>query len=592
MPKNLPGMQPARRDLIKTGLAAGVLAALAPWAVDPAAAQLAAVPRNRTMILVSNGGRDGRWVDFELWNPYSIGTSHQTGSNLIYEPLAYYSAFADKTYMWLAESYKYTPDFKHLTIKTRSGIKWSDGVPFSAEDVAYTLNTLRDYGPKVKWGVDVQQAVAKATATDANTVVVDFSIPAPRFFFLMTYKYDSGIYIVPKHIFEGQDWTTFRHLDLVKGWPVSTGPWQVVSVSSEQKVLDRRPTWWAADAGLAPLPQILRNIWLPNMAEQLQAQAIITNQIDSTSNIQASTFPTIFANNPKIFTFSGQNKPFGMLDWWALSLFVNNEVKPFDDRDVRWALSYYIDRKQVDEVGDFGAGQVSALPLPPFKPLLPYFAAVKDLLAKYNTNELNPAKGDALLTAKGYKKDSAGFWADAKGEHIKIDIIGFGTAGTGMGPVLAEQLKRRGIEASFALPPNFDDRFQQGMFEGAIYGHGGSINEPYATLRLYQSSSVALPASHGHSVNFSRWKNAEYDKIVDEMYGTDPDDVAKLTAQWRRAMEIWLPDLPDIQMVQNWSRIGMNGTYWKNWPTEDNPYVNGTPFHLTLAIMLWNLQPA
>ena len=61
------------------------------------------------MILVWSGSREGRWVDFELWNPYSIGSNHQNGPNIIYEPLAYYSAFADKTYMWLAESYQFTP---------------------------------------------------------------------------------------------------------------------------------------------------------------------------------------------------------------------------------------------------------------------------------------------------------------------------------------------------------------------------------------------------------------------------------------------------------------------------------------------------
>ena len=76
-----------------------------------------------------------------MWNPYSIGSNHQNGPGIFYEPLAYYSAFGDKEYLWLAESYKYSPDFKELTIKTRSGIKWSDGVPFSAEDVAYTLNS-------------------------------------------------------------------------------------------------------------------------------------------------------------------------------------------------------------------------------------------------------------------------------------------------------------------------------------------------------------------------------------------------------------------------------------------------------------------
>jgi ABC-type transport system substrate-binding protein len=80
----------------------------------------------------------------------------------------------------------------------------------------------------VRWGIDVQQAVEKAAASDANTVVIDFKIPAPRFSFFVTYKYDIGVYIVPKHIFEGQGWTTFKHFDLSKKWPVTTGPWQVV----------------------------------------------------------------------------------------------------------------------------------------------------------------------------------------------------------------------------------------------------------------------------------------------------------------------------------------------------------------------------
>ncbi len=57
-------------------------------------------------------------------------------------------------------------------------------------------------------------------------------------------------------------------------------------------------------------------------------------------------------------------------------------------------------------------------------------------------------------------------------------------------------------------------------------------------------------------------------------------------------MEIWLPDLPDIQLVQNYHRIPINTTYWQNWPTEDNSYVNGASWHLTFPIVLWNLQSA
>src|SRR5438270_12376784 len=93
MPDDLQSAPLGRRDVLKTGLAAGA-AALLPW--QTAQADLPPIPRDRTMILVW-GGREGRWVDWDLWNPYSIGSNHQNGANLIYEPLAYYSAFADQT---------------------------------------------------------------------------------------------------------------------------------------------------------------------------------------------------------------------------------------------------------------------------------------------------------------------------------------------------------------------------------------------------------------------------------------------------------------------------------------------------------------
>jgi peptide/nickel transport system substrate-binding protein len=589
MPARNRTKRPSRRDFLKAGALAAGAVALAPTLATAQAPRPKAVPRNRTLILTWIGSREGRWVDYELWNPYSLGSNHQNGPGIFYEPLAYYSAFADKEYLWLAESYKYSPDFKELTIKTRSGIQWSDGTPFSAEDVAYTLNSLRDLGPKVRWGVDVQQFMQEARATDPNTVVIKFKIPSPRFFYFMTYKYDIGVYIVPKHIFQGQDWTTFKHFDVAKGWPVTTSPWKVAFSSPEQKIIDRRDEWWAAKAGLAPMPKVERNIWLPNAGEQQSAQGLITNQIDYGFSMQAATFPTMFRGNPKLITHSGQKPPYGYMDWWPLSLYVNNERPPFNDKDVRWALSSFIDRQQVVEVAFVGASIVSSLPLPEYPALRPYIDSVKDLLQKYNTLEFNPKKGEELLTRKGWKKDNTGFWVDPQGNRIKLDIIGFGSTGPTIGPVITEQLRRNGVEASISLPPDFDDRFQKGQFNGAIYGHGGSVNDPYHTLRLYQGASEAVPG--GHLVNFARWKNPAYDKIVDEVYGTDMTNKAKLVELWRKAMEIWIPELPDIQLVHNIHRIPMNTTYWTNWPTEQNPYINGAFWHLTYALVLWNLQP-
>ena len=148
----------SRRNLVKAGAA---LAAAGPMLNSGmvAAQDIPEVPRNRTLILRWSQHSQPTHVDFELWNGYPVGANHQNGLGLFYEPLAFYSAFADETIPWLAESWEYNADFTELRIKTRSGITWSDGEPFSAEDVAYTLNAVREPGAKVRWGVDVDQFV-------------------------------------------------------------------------------------------------------------------------------------------------------------------------------------------------------------------------------------------------------------------------------------------------------------------------------------------------------------------------------------------------------------------------------------------------
>src|SRR4029434_1048322 len=121
----------------------------------------------------------------------------------------------------------------------------------------------------------------------------------------------------------------------------------------------------------------------------------------------------------------------------------------------------------------------------------------------------------------------------------------------------------QGVDVSFSLPPDFDDRFQKGQYTGAIYGHGGSVNDPYHTLRLYQSVSVAVPGAHlvnlakwknqchnqsgAHALGTcARWKNEGYNKSVDDVCATDMPNKPKLLERFKKAMEIWIPELPDI----------------------------------------------
>src|ERR687897_3817733 len=155
----------------QVGTAAATAAAYTPELIAlRAAAQVTEVPREQTLVAVRSS-IPGKFDEYQLWNPFLPAANHQYGSHMTCEPLAFYSAFMDKTTMWLAERYEYFDDFKTLTVKTPPNVTWSDGEPFSANDVVFTFNKLVEVGPAVKWGADVQQFLDSAEATDENTVV-------------------------------------------------------------------------------------------------------------------------------------------------------------------------------------------------------------------------------------------------------------------------------------------------------------------------------------------------------------------------------------------------------------------------------------
>jgi peptide/nickel transport system substrate-binding protein len=268
-------------------------------------------------------------------------------------------------------------------------------------------------------------------------------------------------------------------------------------------------------------------------------------------------------------------------------LYVNTTVPPFDNPDVRWALSYFIDRQQVIDVGWSGANTISKLPMPPYPPLQRYFDAVEPLLQEYNTSEFNPEKGTALLEKAGFTKNGEGKWMKPDGTPFAFEVLFYDFL-SGMALVVTEQLKNQGIDVTPNAPPDAFDRFSSGNYTAEFFGHGGSVRDPYETMRLYQSNSEAVPG--GHQVNFSKWDNPEYDKIVDQVYLTPTDDYEQLEELFVKGMEIWLPELPDIPLTDLYHRIGYNQTYWTNWPTADNAYINGASWHLTHLMILWNLK--
>ncbi|MCY3904170.1 MAG: ABC transporter substrate-binding protein [Caldilineaceae bacterium] len=551
------------------------------------------VPREQTLI-VGWWGSD-EFEESEIYTPFAIGGDYQRGLNVIYEGMAYWNAFRDETVMWQAESFDYNDDYTELTISLRPEVMWSDGTPFTAHDVVYTINHLIEIGGEVRFGNEVQQYTEGAVAADDHTAVITLKFPFPRYhdrFFV--WKWDSGAFpIMPKHIFEGQDWATFTHYDIEKGWPVTTGPLKVVYSSPQQKMFDRRDDWWAVESGLTDELNMERVMFVVGGTDQTRLIELVTsNQIDITE-LQGASIRMAVERNEKVTAHYGRQAPYGYVDWWAQALWLNNEKPPYDDVHVRWGISYLIDRQQIADIAYEGLTSPNPMPYPPYPGLEQYTESISDLLEEYNTNEYNPEKAAAHLEAAGYSMNDDGMWADADGNTIKVPVESW-FAWNAPGEVLVEQLKRGGIEAELTTPPDAWDRFVSKTYTAFPAGHTGSLKEPYEALNLYTCGKEGGPAANWAS-NQALWCNEAFDEVVLEMSRVHPEDTETMKALFRQAMEIWLPELPAV-MLFNWKHnMAMNQTYWENWPTvdsKDGEYVNEAPQLLGFHLVLLHLEPA
>lgn len=546
------------------------------------------IEREKTLILMFGGG-GGQFADVGIAGLYAAGTSGHHAVPGSFEPLFFYSAFADEFLPWLCEKFEYNDDFTELVVTVRDGAEWSDGTPFTAEDIRFTIQMLIDNAPLLRNSAEVSDWVASVEAVDDLICTITFNNPRPRFLFShLTGKFDTGLYWVPAHIYKDvDDVQAFEFYDPAKGWPVVTGPYNVALWTPQQKFLDRRDDWWAAKIGLFDLPEVERIIYIPWTTEERAAQLLINDEIDSSLALLATTIETVVEQGDNIITHTNRELPLGYVDWWPTSFWFNCDEGPFADKNVRWAVSYTIDREQMLDVALQGSGILTKLPFPEYPPLMPYIEAASDLLEKYNTNEHNLTKAAERMATAGYAKDDGGFWAK-DGERIDASIHGFSFFND-IGPILAEQLRRGGFVAEYAVPADTYARMSNGTAKIMLFGHGASIVDPFDTLDLFTSKNFAPTGERANP--FSRYQNRAFDAIVDEMamIAPSPDD-PEYMALYLSALEIYLEDLIDCPIQQWLHRIPMNETHWTNWPTVDNPYVNGAFWNQTIILLLQGLK--
>ncbi|MGH2479096.1 MAG: ABC transporter substrate-binding protein, partial [Ktedonobacteraceae bacterium] len=171
------------------------------------------------------------------FNPFNANANADLGG-LIYEPMFYADPLTGQWTSLLGTSHDFSSDGTQVTVHLRTGVKWNDGQAFSADDVVYTFNAIKQYPAADIQGVD--SLLKSVTKVDDSTVLFTFNSAA----YISFDTVGGAVFIIPKHIFSSLGDITKASIDGVHS--VGTGPMMVEKWTADLMTLKKNPSFYNA----------------------------------------------------------------------------------------------------------------------------------------------------------------------------------------------------------------------------------------------------------------------------------------------------------------------------------------------------------
>jgi len=472
------------------------------------------------------------------------------------EPLFIFSPYTGKVIPVLGTGMEPADEnYTSWILYLNSSAKWSDGEPFTADDVVFTVNMLKEH-PDLQ-GASAVAKVKSVEALDSHTVLFNLTEPTPRFFSASAV---GGFWVVPKHIWENVDPTTFKNYPD----PVFTGPYKLVSASPEMIIYKRRDDYW----GKLPEPEWV--IWKYMGSEETAMQEFLSLEVDHDQNFPIDIVQEIMDKDPYARLFL-------IPDSCATALVFNNRRYPLNMSEFRWALNYAINRTKIVKYCWRGIAPIISVPWPTFNAIMRW--ADKNIIAKYNVSKYpdgNPELAIQMLENLGFKRDAEGWFCYPNGTRIHLTLLNSPAEWTEwhcFGQAVTEDLRAIGIDVTLEDPPSstvFVQRWESGDFDLLAHTVSCENNDPFLFFITYRSD---YPPG-GWYGNNEGYNNTEFDQLVDELEKIPSDfNDPRARSLVSRLLEIWLRDLPSAPVTVHQYPLLYNEYYWTNWPTKENPYI-------------------
>ncbi len=416
--------------------------------------------------------------------------------------LIHINRYSQRSEPALAKSWSVSSDGLRYTLQLRSGLRFSDGAPFDADDVLFSFKVYLDEKVNAPQRDTLVVAGKPVGARKKGPYTVIFDLAQP---YASAERLFDSVAILPRHLLEGP----YTEGKLAQSWSLSTPPAQIAGLGpfrlkqyepGQRITLERNPYYWKVDGRNNRLPYLEEITFLFAGSEDAEVLRFEAGETDIINRLSAENYSVLekeqVSHGFRLFDL-GPSLEYNFLLLNMNSNLPSNKGGGNNDKEIRrkqdWfrevkfrqAISFAIDRNGINRIVYRGRGSPIWTHVPPGNRLW------------FDEKLPNPARSlnrsRELLKSAGFSWSANGTLLDSQGAEVKFSIITSASSNqrTQMATMIQQDLKELGIEAQ-VVPLEFramlDRVFQTHDYEAAIMGLGGGDVDPNSQLNVWLSS--------------------------------------------------------------------------------------------------------